>query len=44
MTELDPFDLPDWVGEGEVTWSSADGLTGHLVPGTLAGSSARCCC
>ena len=37
--ELDPFDLPDWVGEGEVIWSSAHGLTGHLVPGTLAGSS-----
>ena len=39
MTELDPFDLPDWVGEGEVTWASDDGLRGHVVAGTLSGPS-----
>ena len=37
MTELDPFDLPDWVGEGPVTWSTDDGLSGHLVTGGLTG-------
>lgn len=35
-TELDPFDLPDWVGERSVTWSADAGLGGHLVEGSLA--------
>jgi hypothetical protein len=40
VAELDPFDLPDWLGEGEVTWTSEQGLhTGHLVPGLLSGPS-----
>ena len=35
--EVDPFDLPSWLGEGEVTWSADRGLaTGHRVAGTLA--------
>ena len=35
--ELDPFDLPGWLGEREVTWSSERGLaTGHRVEGALA--------
>jgi hypothetical protein len=34
--ELDPFDLPDWLGEAEVTWSASRGLaTGHRVAGEL---------
>jgi hypothetical protein len=34
--EVDPFDLPTWLGEGEVTWSADRGLTaGHRVEGTL---------
>ena len=38
LSELDPFDLPEWLGEGEVTWDSERGLrTGHLVAGILSG-------
>jgi hypothetical protein len=34
--ESDPFDLPEWLGEGEVTWESERGLaTGHRVAGML---------
>ncbi|MCD4525747.1 hypothetical protein [Nocardioides sp. cx-173] len=39
VLDVDPFDLPDWLGEREVTWSSDSGLrTGHLVAGRLTGS------
>jgi hypothetical protein len=37
--ELDPFDLPDWVGEGSVAWATNGGLSGHLVQGSLSGGS-----
>lgn len=38
MKDLDPFDLPDWLGEGEVTWVSDAGVRdGHQVTGFLAG-------
>ncbi|MFZ2016551.1 MAG: hypothetical protein WAV00_22250 [Nocardioides sp.] len=34
--EIDAFDLPDWLGETEVTWASDRGLgTGHRVAGRL---------
>lgn len=33
--DVDPFDLPESLGTGEVTWSADDGLHGHLVRGTL---------
>ena len=34
--EVDPFDLPEWLGTEEVTWTSASGLrSGHLVTGWL---------
>ena len=34
--ELDPFDLPGWLGEREVTWTSERGITtGHRVEGSL---------
>ena len=34
--ETDPFDLPAWLGECEVTWEAERGLkTGHLVAGAL---------
>ena len=37
-TELDPFDLPDWLGETQVTWCADAGIgSGHLVPGRLLG-------
>jgi hypothetical protein len=39
--ELDPFDLPDWLGEREVTWSSERGLTsGHRAEGVLLAEGA----
>ena len=37
--ELDAFDLPDWIGVGEVAWASEEGLGGHLVRGRLSGPS-----
>jgi hypothetical protein len=39
IEELDPFDLPDWLGEGPVAWATDHGLGGHLVPGTLTGGA-----
>jgi hypothetical protein len=34
--ETDPFDLPGWLGECEVTWASETGLaSGHRVTGAL---------
>jgi hypothetical protein len=37
--EVDPFDLPEWLGEGEVTWEASHGLsTGHRVEGSLTGA------
>lgn len=37
MTPVDPFDLPDWLGDSDVTWSADSGLrAGHAVPGTLS--------
>lgn len=38
MTDVDPFDLPDWLGVAEVTWVAEDGVrAGHRVPGRLTG-------
>ena len=35
--EVDPFDLPEWLGECHVTWDAERGLsTGHRVTGALA--------
>jgi hypothetical protein len=34
--EVDPFDLPAWLGESEVTWEADRGLAlGHRVAGLL---------
>jgi len=36
ITDLDPFDLPDWLGADDVVWEADHGLRGgHLVPGEL---------
>lgn len=44
-TEVDPFDLPDWLGESEVTWAADAGLlAGHRVPGRLSGAGAELAC
>ena len=38
LEDLDPFDLPDWLGEGAVTWAADAGVRrGHRVPGHLTG-------
>jgi hypothetical protein len=39
--DVDPFDLPEVLGAGDVTWSSVDALaSGHLVRGVLSASDA----
>jgi hypothetical protein len=36
ITDIDPFDLPEWLGTGDVVWRADEGLeTGHLVRGRL---------
>ena len=37
--ELDPFDLPEWVGEEAVVWAADRGLSGHAVAGALSSPS-----
>lgn len=38
MNDVDPFDLPDWLGERSVTWASETGVRDrHLVAGALTG-------
>ena len=37
LSEIDPFDLPDWLGTAEVTWCAESGVRqGHHVAGSLA--------
>lgn len=39
VTDLDPFDLPDWLGGDDIVWEADAGLrSGHLVPGALRNS------
>ncbi len=34
ITDIDPFDLPEWLGTHEVVWRADSGLrSGHLVRG-----------
>ncbi|CAA9375740.1 MAG: hypothetical protein AVDCRST_MAG60-485 [uncultured Nocardioides sp.] len=36
IIDVDPFDLPDWLGVSQVVWHADQGLrTGHLVAGRL---------
>ena len=38
ITDVDPFDLPDWLGTEDVVWQADGGLrTGHRVAGRLTG-------
>lgn len=38
ITDIDPFDLPEWLGALDVVWRADAGLrTGHLVRGRLTG-------
>lgn len=37
ILDVDPFDLPGWMGTDEVTWTPLEGLrTGHHVSGVLS--------
>jgi hypothetical protein len=39
VVDVDPFDLPDWLGTGEVAWTATTSVHGgHLVSGVLAGA------
>jgi hypothetical protein len=39
VTPVDPFDLPEWLGDGDVTWTATGSVHGgHLVPGELSGT------
>ena len=41
LPDLDPFDLPDWLGESDVVWTPVSGVrTGHHVLGTLSAGGA----
>lgn len=45
MRELDPFDLPDWLGTEEVTWRARAGdRDGHLLHGELSSSGGVIAC
>lgn len=38
LADVDPFDLPEWLGTSQVVWQADAGLrTGHLVHGRLTG-------
>ena len=38
ITDVDPFDLPEWLGTLDVVWSAESGLgAGHRVRGRLTG-------
>lgn len=40
ITDVDPFDLPEWLGTGQVVWHADEGLrSGHLVAGRLVSGS-----
>lgn len=42
LDDLDPFDLPEWLGEGDVVWSAGSGLrTAHHVVGLLTGAQGQ---
>jgi hypothetical protein len=45
LEELDPFDLPDWLGTDDVTWEATSGLrSSHVVTGTLSAGGQRLPC
>jgi hypothetical protein len=40
--EVDPFDLPEWLGEAHVTWTPEGGIhDSHLVAGLLTGDEGQ---
>jgi hypothetical protein len=40
IVDVDPFDLPEWLGTADVVWRADAGLdVGHLVRGRLTGAA-----
>lgn len=45
LSDVDPFDLPDWLGEGPVTWAAETGVRrGHRVRGHLTAGARELAC
>ena len=45
VVEVDAFDLPEWLGESEVTWRAGSSVRGsHHVSGDLTGGAAPVPC
>lgn len=45
VSAVDAFDLPDWLGLGEVTWTARTSVQGgHLVAGELSGDGGALGC
>jgi hypothetical protein len=45
VANVDPFDLPEWLGTGEVTWRATSSVHGgHLVSGELRAAGDRLDC
>jgi len=45
IIDVDPFDLPEWLGVGQVVWHADQGLrSGHLVAGRLTGDGQALAC
>ncbi len=45
IADIDPFDLPEWLGLGEVTWTAQSSVHGgHHVLGELSGSDGALGC
>lgn len=45
VAPVDPFDLPEWLGTCEITWTAESSSRGsHLVTGTLSSSGGSLAC
>ena len=45
MQPVDPFDLPDWLGTSEVTWTATTSVRGAAhIEGTLGGDGGDLAC
>lgn len=45
VSPVDPFDLPEWLGTGDVTWTATASVHGgHLVTGELSGDGGPMAC
>jgi hypothetical protein len=45
VAELDPFDLPDWLGTSEVTWTALSSVRGaQRIDGLLSGGDGELRC